>query len=172
MHSPLTFHSYLKPATSPQVSKMNNKVRNFGFFPIDMDITWFIFHHNPLKNPVNVIKKIFSVIKIYKQSLNHKFRGFILILSVPWGPLRTKCPCHTTFFHWSGIFLICLCGNTDNSLDGHRGSDGFILTIRTLSPSEVLKLKLMSTFHRTYISESWDYRCWCFTCLAHQLSSA
>ncbi len=86
---------------------------------------------------------MFSMMKIDKQSLNPKFPGFILILSVLRGQLRTKCPCHTTFVHQSGTFLICFCGNTDVSLDGHHGLDGFILTIWTFSLCEVVKLKLM-----------------------------
>ncbi len=66
--------------------------------------------------------------------MNHKFWGFILILSVPWGHLRTKCPCHTTFVHRSGTFLICFCSNTDISSDVHHRWDGFILIyMNTLS---------------------------------------
>ncbi len=84
-----------------------------------------------------------SMIRIDKQSLNHKFWGFILILSVPWGQLRTKFPCHTTFFHQSDTFFISFCANTDIALDGHYRSDGFILTTWTLSPCEVVKLKLI-----------------------------
>ncbi len=141
MHTPLTFHSYLKPATLPPVPKMYNEVQNLGLFSFDLDVTQLIFHHIHLKRTYNVIFKIFSVIKIYKQSLIHKFWGFILILSVPWGQLRTKCPCHKTFFHQSGTFLVCFCGNTNVSLDDHHGSDGFVLIIWTLSLCEVVKLK-------------------------------
>ncbi len=43
MHSPLTFHSYLKPATSPQVLKKYNEVQNFVFFSIDLNVTLLIF---------------------------------------------------------------------------------------------------------------------------------
>ncbi len=39
MHPPLNFHSYLKPATSPQISKMYNEVQIRGLFPIDLDDT-------------------------------------------------------------------------------------------------------------------------------------
>ncbi len=53
---------------------------------------------------------MFSVIRIDKQSLNHKFLGFISILSVPWGLLRTKFTCHATVFYWSCIFFVCFCG--------------------------------------------------------------
>ncbi len=106
--------------------------------------------HPPKKNPI-VIKKFFSVIKIDKQSLNHKFWGFILILSVSWGQLRTKCPCHTTFVYRSVTLFICFCGNTDVSLHGHHGSDSFILPVWTLFLCEVVKLMLTSTFHSTYI---------------------
>ncbi len=78
---------------------------------------------------------MFLTIRIIdKQSLKNKFYGFILILSVPWGQLRTKCPCHTTFFQRSGLFFICFCGNTDVALDGHNRPDGFIVTTWTLSP--------------------------------------
>ncbi len=52
MHSPLTFHSYLKPATSPKVPKMYNKVQNLDLFSIDLDVTQLIFHHIPLKRIV------------------------------------------------------------------------------------------------------------------------
>ncbi len=52
MHSPLTFHSYLKAATSPQVSKMYSEVQNFVLFSIDPDVTQLIFHHIPLKGIV------------------------------------------------------------------------------------------------------------------------
>ncbi len=88
-------------------------------------------------------KWTFSIIKIDKQSLNYKFRSFILILSVPWGWLRTKCPCHTTFFHQSGTFSICFCGNTDALLDVHCGSDGFILMTWTFSSCEIVKIKFI-----------------------------
>ncbi len=131
MTSPLTFHSYLKPATSTQVPKLYNEVQNLGLFSIDLDITLLIFHHILLKRMYNVIKIFFSVIKIDKQSLNYKFWGFVLILSVPWSQLRTRCHCHTTFVYRSGTFLICFCDNTDMSLNGHHGSNGFIVTIWT-----------------------------------------
>ncbi len=49
MHSPLTFRSYLKPATSLQVLKMYNEVQNVGLFSIDQYVTQLIFHHVPLK---------------------------------------------------------------------------------------------------------------------------
>ncbi len=52
MHSPLTFHSYLKPATSPQVPKMYNEVQNLGLFSIDLDVTQLIFHRMPLKRTI------------------------------------------------------------------------------------------------------------------------
>ncbi len=39
MDSPLTFCSYLKPATSPQIPKMYNEVQNLGHFSIDLDVT-------------------------------------------------------------------------------------------------------------------------------------
>ncbi len=68
------------------------------FFSIYLDVTWLIFHLILLKRAYKFFK-MFSMIRIGKQSLNHKFWGFILILSVPWGHLRSKCPCHnTTFF--------------------------------------------------------------------------
>ncbi len=125
MHSPLNFRSYLKPTTSPQVPKCT-VVQNLGLFFIDLDVTQLIFHHIPIKKTSNVIFKIFSVIKIDKQSLNHKFCGFLLILSVPWDLLRTKCPYHN-FFPSVWLFShICFCWNTDISLNGHFGSDGFI----------------------------------------------
>ncbi len=43
MHSPLTFHSYLKPATLLQVCEMYNEVQNLGLFYIDLDVTLLIF---------------------------------------------------------------------------------------------------------------------------------
>ncbi len=52
MHSPLTFHSYLKPATSPQVPKLYNEVQNLGLFSIDLVVTQLIFLHMPLKRNV------------------------------------------------------------------------------------------------------------------------
>ncbi len=73
------------------------------------------------------------MIKIDKQSLNHKFRGFILIRSVPWGQLRTKFPCHTTFLHQRSIFFSFASVATLMLLNGHYESDGFILTIWILS---------------------------------------
>ncbi len=51
-HTPLTFHSYLKPATSPQVPKMYKEVQNLGLFSTDLDVTQLIFHHTPLKRTV------------------------------------------------------------------------------------------------------------------------
>ncbi len=62
-----------------------------------------------IKSRINVLFKIFSMIRIDQQNLNHKFWGFIL--SVPWGQQRTKCLCHAGFFHQSGTFLICFSGN-------------------------------------------------------------
>ncbi len=76
MHSSLTFHSYWKPVTSLQVPKMYNQAHNPALFSIDLDVTQLIFHHFPLNRAVelyNAIFKIFSVIKIDKYSLNHKF---------------------------------------------------------------------------------------------------
>ncbi len=99
--------------------------------------------HPPKKSRINVLFKMFSVIRIDKQSLNHQFCVFMLILSVQRGLLRIKCPCHTTFSHQSGTFFICFCGNTDVAVNGHYGSDGFILTMWTLAPREVVKLKLI-----------------------------
>ncbi len=47
-------------------------------------------------------------------------------------------------FHWSGTFFICFCGNTDVALNGlYNASNGFILSTWTLSPCEIVKLKLM-----------------------------
>ncbi len=69
--------------------------------------------------------------------------GFILLLSVPWNWRRTKCFCHTTFFHRPGTFSIYFWGNTDIALDDCE-SDGFILTTRTLSSCKIVKLKLMT----------------------------
>ncbi len=86
---------------------------------------------------------MFLIIRIDKQSLNHKLWGFILILSVPWGQLRTKCTCRTTFFHRSGTFFICFCGNTDVVLGGLYELNSFTLTIWALSPCEVVKVKLL-----------------------------
>ncbi len=93
------------------------------------------------KRHINVLFKIFSMIRIDKQNLNHKFWGFILILSVQWGQLRTKCPCH--FFPSVCHFFICFWSNTVIALDGDYGSDGFILATWTLSPCEAVQLKLM-----------------------------
>ncbi len=59
MHSPLTFHSYLEPVTSPRVPKMYNEVQNLGLFSINLDITQLIFHRIPLQEPYNVIFTIF-----------------------------------------------------------------------------------------------------------------
>ncbi len=39
----------MKPATSPQVPKMHNEVQNLGLFFIDLNVTWLIFHHIPIK---------------------------------------------------------------------------------------------------------------------------
>ncbi len=85
---------------------------------------------------------MFSMIRIDKQSLNHEFWGFILILSVSWGQLRPKCPHHVTFFHRPGTFFI-FCGNINVTSDGHYESDDFFLTTWTLSSGEVVKLKFM-----------------------------
>ncbi len=52
MHSPSTFQSCLKPATSPQVPKMYNKVQNVGLFPIDLNVTQLIFYHITQKRTV------------------------------------------------------------------------------------------------------------------------
>ncbi len=52
MYSPLTFHSYLKPATLPQVPKKYNEVQNLGPFSIDLDVTQLIFHRIPLKRTI------------------------------------------------------------------------------------------------------------------------
>ncbi len=48
-HSPLTFHSYLKPAASPQVPKMYKELENLLNFSIDLDVTLLIFRHIPLE---------------------------------------------------------------------------------------------------------------------------
>ncbi len=66
MHLSLTFQSYLKPATSPQVLKLYNEVQNLDVFSIDLDVTQLTFHHIPLKRTHNIIFKIFSAIKIDK----------------------------------------------------------------------------------------------------------
>ncbi len=69
MHFPLTFHSYLKPATSPQVPKMYNEIQNLGLFPlIWISHSWY-FITSPWKEPYNIIFEVFSVIKIDRQSL-------------------------------------------------------------------------------------------------------
>ncbi len=129
--------------------------------------------HPSKKSCINVLFKMFSMISIDKQSLDHKFWGFILILSVPWGQLRTKCPCHTIFFYRSVTFFICFCGNTDVLLDDNYGSDGFILTTWTVSPCEVVKLKLMRfTIQSIYISESWHFWFLNFISLAYHFSPA
>ncbi len=52
MHSPLTFHSYFKPATILQVPKMYNEVQNLGIFTIDLDVTQLIFDHISLKRTI------------------------------------------------------------------------------------------------------------------------
>ncbi len=64
-----------------------------------------------------------------------------MILSLPWGWMRTKCPYHRTSFYQSGTFSICFCGNTDVCLDVHFKSVGFILMIWTLSSGKIVKLK-------------------------------
>ncbi len=90
---------------------------------------------------------MFSMIRIDRQSLNLKFQGFMLILSVPWGQQRIKCPDHT--------FFICFCDNTDVALDGHYGSDGFIPTAWTLSLCEVVELKLMRCIPEHWMKPYW-----------------
>ncbi len=47
MHSPLTFHSYLKRETSPQVFKMYDEVQNLGLLPIELNVIQLIFHRTP-----------------------------------------------------------------------------------------------------------------------------
>ncbi len=144
MHSSSTFRSYIKPATSHKVPRMYNEVQNLGLFSIDLDVTQLIFYCMPRKKSrINIYFLKFSIIKIDKQSLNHKFWGFILIPKVPWGWQRTKCPYHTTFFHQSGTIPTCFGGNTDIALDGHCGSDNYILITWTRSSCEIVKLKLM-----------------------------
>ncbi len=49
MPSPLTFHSYLKHAISPQVPKIYSVVQNVCLFSIDLDVTQLNFCHIPLK---------------------------------------------------------------------------------------------------------------------------
>ncbi len=135
---------------------MYNGVQNLGFFSIHLDVTRLIFlSHASKKSRINVLYKMFSMIRIDKQNLNHKFWVFILILSFPWGQLGRKCTCHNFF---PGTFFICFCGNTDVALDGHNGSDGSILTTWIVSPCEVVKLKLMRltilvfVFHQSGLS--------------------
>ncbi len=131
--------------------------------------------HPPKKIRVTVLFKMFSIIRIDKQSLNHKFWGSILILSAPCGWLRTKCLCHTTFFHQFCTFSVCFCGNTDVALDSHCGFDGFILTIWTLSSCEIVKLKLIMYIPQPLyiiISESWNAWFLCSICLVYHLSPA
>ncbi len=122
--------------------------------------------HPPKKSHINVRFKIFSIIRI-----DNIFRGFILILNVPWGQLRTKCHCHTTFWHQSAIFLICFRGNTVVVLDIHCGSDGFILTTWTLSSCEIVKLKSM-TYIPQYLSGSWNSGVLCSVSLGYYLPPA
>ncbi len=50
MHSSLIFHSYMKPATSPQVPKMCNEVQVLRYFSISLNVTWFNFHRVLTKN--------------------------------------------------------------------------------------------------------------------------
>ncbi len=70
MHYPLTFHSCLKPATSPQVTKMYNDVQNFSLFSIDLECHTVNFSsHPPKKIRINVLFKMFPMIGIDKQSL-------------------------------------------------------------------------------------------------------
>ncbi len=66
MRSPLTFHSYLKPATSSQVPKLYNKVQNLGLFHIDLDVVVNFSSHPPKKSRMNVLLKLFSMIRIHK----------------------------------------------------------------------------------------------------------
>ncbi len=127
----------------PRSPKYIMKYKVLAFFHRSGYHTVNFSSHRPKKNAIMKFFKLFSVIKIDKQSSNTTFWDFILILSVPQGQPRTKCPCHTTFVHQSGTSLICFCGNTDVSSDDHHGSDGFIPTIWTLSSCEVVKLKLM-----------------------------
>ncbi len=110
----------MKPATSLQVLKMYNKVQILAFFPK------------------------FSIIRIDKLSLNHKFWDFILILNALRGVLRTKCFVAQFFSIGLALFPFCFCGNTDVALNDHCGSDGFILKTWTLSSCEIVKLKLMT----------------------------
>ncbi len=63
MHSPLAFHSCLKPATLPQVPEMYEEVQNLDLFSIDLHVTRSIFHHILLKRAM--IFKIFLMIRIY-----------------------------------------------------------------------------------------------------------
>ncbi len=133
MKSPLTFHSYMKPATSPQVPKMRNDIQNFCYFFISLNVTRFIFHRIPLKRAiVELLRRIWNTSSeaSYWYWVSHEAVGEQNVLL-------------STFFHRFGTFSIFFRGKTDIALDVHCGSAGFILTTWTLFSCEIVKLKLM-----------------------------
>ncbi len=79
------------------------------------------------------------MIRLNKLSLNHNFWGFIILLR----PVENEMSLSHYFFPSVWYFLICFYGNIDVVLDSHYGLDDFILTTWTLSPCEIVELKLM-----------------------------
>ncbi len=74
MLSPFTFHSYLKPATSPQVPKMYKEIQNLSLFSHWSECHTVNFSaHPPKKSLINVLFKMLSMITVDKQSSNYKF---------------------------------------------------------------------------------------------------
>ncbi len=98
MHSPLTFHSYLKPATSSYVPKMYNEVPNPDLFPIDLDVIWLIFHHVSLKRAAQMYLLIAFSNYNWKQKFEPQVLRFHINTEFPMRPAENKMSLSHKFF--------------------------------------------------------------------------
>ncbi len=150
-------------------SKMLSRCTRINVIP-SCSSELFVYEKNRPKQPASaaivphlpLLVKLFSIIRIDKRSLNRKFRCFILTLKVLRGRLRTKYPCHKTFFHLYSAFFYLLLWQRWCCI-------GYLLWVWWLHSDHMNTICVCNCvtkvdeilFHSTYLSESWNFQFLC-----------